>query len=332
MDLSEDQIQMFESKKKSILPRPKLVSTNSVVVDSLLKSPPTPLDVLLDLDAVILPKKNSTILKNSPYVGPSLSNSLRIVSLEDSSVNVVQEELDSISEILSTSVSTTEMLSSVSNTINEISSPIIVTSLESGPITIIPYIPSPTDVVLSVSSPVPVVPSVSNYRDIVPSLSTPITVMSSLSSPITVMSSVPSNIIVVSSITSNVSPSETSSTDCFHVSNTLPRFKGPNLSMGTKLKPIILSKTKVSKYSERNSDSAVNLFDNKEHQPPTLCDLMNTASGTLFTQSLDSEFIEKISVMKHTHKNGICLYGPKNIVYNRTMPQIDILKPSKYFK
>lgn len=331
MDLSENHTQMFELKNQSILSGTKS-STNTIVVDSSsLKSPTTPMDILLDLDAVSLPKESSTTPKTNPYVDPS-SNSIMVVSIDDSPINVVQEELDAISEILSTSVSTTEMLSSVSNSMNKISNPIIVTSSVSGPITIIPYIPSPTDVVLSVSNPVTVVPSVSNYADIVPSVSTPVTVMSSLSNPITVISSVQSNMTVVSSITSNVSPSEASNTSYNQTSNNLARFKGLNMSIGTKLKPIILSKTKVLKYSERNGDSAINLFDNKIHQTPTLYDVMNTASGTLFTQSLGSEFIEKISVMKHAHKNGICLYGPKNAENNKAMPQISILKPSKNFK
>lgn len=332
MDLSEDHTQMFDLKNKSILSRTKS-STNAIVVDSSsLKSPTTPLDISLDLDAVSLPKESSTTPETNSYVDPSSSSSIMVVSLDDSPINVVQEELDAISEILSTSVSTTELLSSVSNSINKISSPIIVTSSVSGPITIIPYIPSPTDVVLSVSNPVTVVPSVSNYADMVPSVSTPVTVMSSLSNPITVISSVQSNMTVVSSITSNVSPSEASSTEYNQTSNNLARFKGLNMSIGTKLKPIILSKTKVLKYSERNGDSAINSFDNKIHQTPTLYDVMNTASGTLFTQSLSPEFLEKISVTKHEHKNGICLYGPRNAVNNKAMSQITILKPSKNFQ
>lgn len=330
MDLSEDYTQILEPKNK---PTSTKSSTNTIMVDSSsLKNPTTTMDTLLDLDAVLLPKESSITLKTNSYVNPSLSSSEMVVPLDDSPINVVQEELDAISEILSTSVSTTEILSSVSNSINKISSPIIVTPSASGPITIIPYIPSPTDVVLSVSNPVAVVPSVSNYTDIVPSVSTPVTVMSSLSSPITVISSVQSNMTVVSSITSNVTPSEASNTGYIQTSNNLTRFKGLNMSIGTKLKPIILSKTKVLKYSERNGDSTINLLDNKIHQPPTLYDVMNTASGTLFTQSLGSELIEKVSVIKHVHKNGICLYGPKNTVNNNAMPQIPILKPSMNFK
>jgi len=312
MGLKGDQIQMFESKisKKLVSPSTELLlSTNLTTVESSSrKSPPIPIDILLDINTMSSPKESSIITpETNTSVEPSLISPIMEVPLGD--INEAQEELNSVSKLLSTSISDTEVISSVSNSItglSSISNPIIITSV-SGPKTN-----------SSVLNSVAVISSVGCSTYILPSVSRPITVMSSLSSPITVISSVPSNLTVVSSKISNKLSSEVPITNCVLVSENLPRLKEHSENIDTKINSVIQTN---SKYLEVNGDSKINEFGSEKHKLLTLHNIMKTTSGT-FTKSLNSQYT-KISTMKHLHKNGICMYGPKCYINNESIPQID---------
>jgi len=300
--IRKDEIQTFKFNlsKKAVSPRTELLSTNPTVVkSSSIKSSPIPMDILLDLDTISSSKESSiTTSEINSYVEPRLTSPIMVVSQR-------------------------EVISSVSNSILRVPSmsiPVIVTSTVLGP-----------KIISSVSSSATIISSVSGPTFIVPSVSSPLTVMSSLSTPIKVISSVPSHITVVSTKFSNKFSSETSSTNCILVSKNLPRIKEYCENIDTKIKPVIQTQPKHLKYSEINGDSTVNVLDSEKLKPLTLHSVIKTTLGKLFTKSLSSQCTEKISIMKHTHTNGICLCGPKYSVSNESMPQIfnSILKKSK---
>jgi len=101
------------------------------------------------------------------------------------------------------------------------------------------------------------------------------------------------------------------------------------MSADTELKPVsILSNIEKLNYLKINSDHTINELDNEKQKPLTLYDVMKTEYGTHYSKFLNTACVNKISVIKHVHKNGVCLNGPKHFI-NNTMPQIVILKESK---
>lgn len=301
--------------------------TDPVVVNSSsLKCSSIDMNISLEFNLMEEPPIESSTSDMNLYAEPSSTSPIMEVSLsgdssyEDKFTTIDEEELDS--------VSAAEIL--LLNETSSMACPITISSSASSPINIIPLVLSPIHTVPLVSN--SVISSVSSNAvspvAVISSDSNPITVISSLPRPITVMSSVPSNIKLVSSSTPNVSSSEMFNTDSTQTSIHLLTLKHHSTSIDNKLKPDMLSKTEDSKYLKINGKSAINSSDKEKLKPQTLED-MKTACGTLYTKPLNSLRLEKISVVKHMHKNGICLNGPKNIFINKKISQIANLKPSK---
>lgn len=316
-----------EVELPTINPIDNLPPADPVAVDSSsLKCSSMDMNISLEFDLIEEPPIESSTSDMNLYAEPSSTSPTMEVSLsgdgsyEDKFTTMDEEELDS--------VSAAEILS-----LNEISSmacPITLASSASSPINTIPSVLSPIHTVPLVSNSVisSVSSSVVSSVAVISSDPNPITVISSLPSPITVISSVSNNIRLVSSSTPSVSSSEMLNTDCTQTSKHVLTLKH-HMSIDNKLKPDVLSKTEDSKYLKINGKSAINSSDKGKLKPQTLEDVMKTAHGTLYTKPLNSECLEKISVVKHMHKYGICLNGPKNIFINKKISQIANLKPSK---
>lgn len=318
-----------EVELPTINPTSNSPPTDPVAVDSpSLKCSSIDMNISLKFDLMEeLPIESSTSDINL-YADASSTSPIMEVSLsgdgsyEDKFTTIDEEELDS--------VSAAEIL--LLNETSSIACPISIVSSAPSPINIMPLVLSPMHTVPLVSNSVisSVLNNVVSSMAVISSDSKPITVISSLPRPITVMSSVPSNIKLVSSSPPNVSSSEMFNTDCKQTSIHLLTLKHHSTSIDNKLKRDMFSKTEDLKYLKINGESAINSFDKGKLKPQTLED-MKTACGTLYTKPLNSQCLEKISVVKHMHKNGICLNGPKNIFINKKISQIASLKPSKDF-
>lgn len=281
-------------KKESIFPRDKSPS-NPVVVNSLpLKSPTSPMNIIMDF------RSKSSSTESSTSCDPSIYSPILFVSLDNSDINGVTEELDEIQL--------------TKNILPSVSSPIFVTlSLTTVP-------PAP-NLVTTVSS-------VSNPTDIVVSISNPNTLISSISSHIAAVSSTKSNIL--SSGASNTNSSLVSEyLDMQTDKNQIPRLKVHNKNIDTILKPVVMSLKVDNLEKKKKNSSPLNLLNEFGKQLPTLHDGIKTETVPIFIQSLNSQCTKNIAVVKHLHQDGICLSGPKTLININEMSPITSLVPSK---
>lgn len=122
---------------------------------------------------------------------------------------------------------------------------------------------------------------------------------------------VPSHTAVVSS------PSKTSSNN--YTCQNLPNFH----RLSTKTVPKFLVSKNV-KHLETNYEPGAKIFGNENRKQHSICNNSKTMS-----QSFNSECVDKISVVKHAHENGICLHGPKYTTSNIPRLQLADLVQSK---
>lgn len=96
-------------------------------------------------------------------------------------------------------------------------------------------------------------------------------------------------------------------TDYRLASKNLERFGDHSMSKDIKSKPVIQSKTDHTKFLGKNDFSLKTSFDNTNSRPP-LHNFVRRPS------SCDDEMEKNIKVIKHVHRNAICLKGPEFII------------------
>lgn len=313
--------QPYESKifkKKSISVESSLTNpisndsrpTNSVVDPSKLKDSSLDMDMPLHFGIIESSKENLTFPGIKSYTEPTLINPAMDVSLSGDYGNanklayIVEKELDS--------VSATEILL---DQIPSFSCPVTSGLIES----------NPKNVMSSVSTSA-VIPLLSSAMTLKTSVSNAITVISPLPSPVTVISSVPSHVQLVSSTAPNVLSTEIFNAECTQSPKHLPILED-SMGIDIKLKP----NSMFSKTSNLDDSSTIHSSENEneKHKLFTFYDVTKGTCNTTFLQPSSSQHVDKISVVKHTHRHGICLSGPNNVTINKTMPQIAVMKPSK---
>jgi len=104
-------------------------------------------------------------------------------------------------------------------------------------------------------------------------------------------------------------------TDYRLASKNLERFEDHSVSKDIKSKPIIQSNTDHTKCLRKNDFSLKTSFDNINSRPP----LHNFVRG-LSSRVDDME--KNIKVLKHVHRNAICLRGPEFIIKKEGLPVV----------
>ncbi|XP_001942883.2 golgin subfamily A member 4 [Acyrthosiphon pisum] len=152
-------------------------------------------------------------------------------------------------------------------------------------------------------------------------VSSPMTILPTVSSHITVVSleqsftdaALPpkSNTATIISLAprynKTIFSSAACNTDYRLASKNLERFEDHSETKDIKSKPVIQSKTDHTKCMGKNNFSLKTSFDNINSRPP-LHNFVRRPS------SCDDEMEKNIKVLKHVHRNGICLKGPEYII------------------
>ncbi|VVC40290.1 Hypothetical protein CINCED_3A000795 [Cinara cedri] len=238
-------------------------------------------------------------ISSSREISTSTGNQIPIldVSLNGNDINGKYDKLDSILELQSTK-----------DILPPISRPMCITFS------------------LTTSPPVP------NYVTTISSCSRCKYILKSILNLDTLIPSVSSHIKSMLSINSN---SEASITNCILLSeyletqydkNHVPRLKIHTVNIDTELKSVfMLLKTY---YSENVKNKNINLCKKHDKQQlPSLNYGIKTETGGMFRQSLNSQCAKKIEIIKHLHRYGICLSGPKTLINSNKMPPISSLVP-----
>jgi len=106
-------------------------------------------------------------------------------------------------------------------------------------------------------------------------------------------------------------------------SKNLERLEDDSVSKDIKFKPVIQSKTDHTKCLRKNDFSLKTSFDNMNSRPPLHHFVRRLSSG-------DDEMEKNMKVVKHVHRNAICLKGPEFIVKKEGLTQIAELKEGKF--